>query len=61
MRSEPAINGTPAQAAQLFDAMTEIVEHEPNRTFADDDVRLSARDLANLLILRLDGEMPDDD
>jgi hypothetical protein len=53
--------GTPDQAALLFDGLTKVVEREPNRTFADDDVRTSARRLANLILVRLDGEAPGDD
>ena len=51
--------GTSEQAARLFDGIAKVVEHEPNRTFADDDVRTSARHLVNLLLLRLDGEVPE--
>jgi hypothetical protein len=53
--------GTSEQAARLFDGIVKVVEREPNRTFADDDVRTSARRLANLIIFRLDGEVVDDD
>jgi hypothetical protein len=60
MSTEPVTYGTPAQAARLFEATTKIVDHEPNRTFANDEVRTSARRLAHQLILRLDGEVPDD-
>jgi hypothetical protein len=51
--------GTSEQAARLFDGIATVVEGAPNRTFADDDVRASARRLANLLVLRLDGELPE--
>lgn len=61
MTTEPVTYGSPGQAARLFEAMTKIVEHEPNRTFADDEVRTTARRLAKLLFVRLDGEVPDDD
>jgi len=59
--TEPVTYGTPGQAARLIESTTKIVEHEPNCTFADDEVRISARRLVNLLILRLDGEVPDED
>ena len=52
--------GTSEQAARLFEGIAKVVDREPNRTFADDDVRTSARALAHLLLLRLDGEAPDD-
>lgn len=58
--SEPVIYGRPGEAARLFEGIAKVVEREPNRTFADDEVRTSARHLAKLLILRLDGEVPDD-
>ena len=57
MTTKPVTYGTPDQAALLFEGITKVVEREPNRTFADDDVRTSARRLANLLLLRLDGEV----
>jgi hypothetical protein len=44
----------------LFEGIAKLVEREPNRTFADDDVRTSGRNLARLLFLRLDGEAPEE-
>jgi hypothetical protein len=58
----PVTYGTPDQAARLYEAIAKQVEREPNRTFADDDVRIHARRLARLLLERLDGEdVLDDD
>lgn len=58
---EVAVYGDDHQAALMFDGMSKIVERTPNRTFADDEVRISARRLARLLYVRLDGEAPDDE
>jgi hypothetical protein len=58
--SEPVTYGTPDQAAKLYEGMAKLTQAEPNRTFADDEVRKSARRLAYLLLERLDGEPPSD-
>jgi hypothetical protein len=58
---EVAVYGDARAAARLFDGTAKIVEGEPNRVFADDEVRVSGRRLVRLILLRLDGEVPDDD
>src|SRR5262245_51457791 len=57
---EPVTYGTPDQAAKLYEGMAKLIKAEPNRTFADNHVRTSARQLAHLLLERLDGEAPND-
>jgi hypothetical protein len=59
--SDVVFYGDNRQAALMFDGISKVVEREPNRTFADDAVRESARRLARLLYVRLDGEAPDDE
>jgi hypothetical protein len=59
--SRPVTYGTPDQAAKLYESIAKLTEVEPNRTFADDEVRKSARRLARLLYVRLDGEAPDEE
>lgn len=58
---EVAVYGDARAAARMFDGLVKIVEGEPNRTFADDEVRVSGRRLAHLILFRLYGEVPDDE
>lgn len=52
----PVTYGTPDQAARLYEGIAKQVVREPDRTYDDHEVRTHARELARLLLQRLDGE-----